>query len=388
MFGSAVRNYPGQKGLVVGLIKTFVGIGAGVFTQLYMGFVSKPSSSVDSGLNFILYLGLAIWIINAVASLALSTFPEPSAQGFDKILQLRLLMAYVVLLLLLVTVACVGILEPSLDKTGSLVAACVVLVILLSPLASLLFDFMRGTDTDELETEDSDNSQKLQLALDLDESVDESAPPHECEAGAEGQQSQKSCTCKIHPLGRDVNLWGMLRTPEAWMILVSFSVNMGSGYMVVTNVAQMASSLSLAPSAVSTAVTLLSCGNGLGRLLAGLGSDILLGNFQIGTRVIQRPVCCGKQRTFPRPIWMAFALVISTLGHAVMAVGAQTGHGGAQGLLFCFGCALIGVGFGATFPLEVVVTAELFGKKNVGANFVSMRILDWWITLSVALSNR
>ena len=404
MFSSAVRNYPGQKGLVVGLVKTFVGIGAGVFTQLYMGFISKPSSSVESGLNFILYLALATLIINTVSSLALSTFPEPSAKGLDKVLQLRLLMAYVALLVLLFTVASVGVVQHLLDKTGALVASCLVLAILLSPLVSLLFDVFFGTTRvgsgakdlnrvlngsltqkilelpddkgvtfHDYEAEDSDNSQTNQPQdLDVDESV-----PREPSADADSQQSG-NCTGKIYPLGRDVNLWGMLRTPEAWMILISFSINMGSGYMVITNVSQMAASLSLAPSVVSTAVTLLSCGNGLGRLLTGLGSDILLGHFKVGTRVIQRPVCCGKRRTFPRPIWMGFALIIGTLGHTVMVVGAQAGHGGSQAALFWFGCTLIGVGFGSTFPLEVVITAELFGNKNVGANFVSM-MLDWLI---------
>lgn len=393
VFSSAVRNYSGQKGLVVGLMKTFVGIGAGVFTQLYSGFVGKPSSSVESGLNFLLYLALATLTMNGVSSLALSTFPEPSSKGLDKVLQLRLLMVYVVLLVLLFTVASVGIVQHLLDNTGSLVASCVVLVILLSPFVSLLFDIffgstqMESADKDlnrvlngsitqkilELpvedgvtgEAEDSDYSRtNQQQDLDADESVS-----RESSADAESQQSG-NCTGKIYPLGRDVNLWGMLRTPEAWMILVSFSINMGSGYMVITNVSQMAASLSLAPSVVSTAVTLLSCGNGLGRLLTGLGSDILLGHFKVGTRVIQRPVCFGKRRTFPRPIWMAFALIVGTLGHTVMVVGAQTGHGGGQAALFWFGSTLIGVGFGSTFPLEVVITAELFGNKNVGANFM------------------
>lgn len=193
-----------------------------------------------------------------------------------------------------------------------------------------------------------------------------------------------SCTGKIYPLGRDVNLLGMLRTPEAWILLFCFTINIGSGAMLTTNVSQMASALSLAPSTASTAVTLISCGNGLGRVVAGFGSDILLGNFQMGSRVIPRPVCCAKQRTVPRPLWLVFALILTTLGHGVMAMGAQTGRGGSQGALFCLGCTLIGVGFGATFPLAVVIVAELFGNKNLGANYVSAnrqqeRLTFFWI---------
>ena len=367
-----MRNYPGQKGLVVGLVKAFVGIGAGVFTQLYVGFINKPSASVASGLGFILYLSLTTLVVCTISSVWLRTFPTPPLGGLNKMLQTRLTMVYVVLIFLLVTVACVGVAQEWLSKTGARAAACAVLVILCLPLVTLCFDifFRESDDIDDETVLDSDNetTELIHVNTPGSESADES------NSDAERPNNGRNCLEKMYPLGRDVNLCGMLRTPESWILLFCFSVNIGSGIMVTTNVSQMATSLSLTPSTTSTAVTLISCGNGLGRLLAGLGSDILLGNFQIGSKLIPRPVCCGKQRTFPRPIWLAFALILNTIGHAVMALGAQVGHGGTQGVLFCLGCTLVGVGFGATFPLAVVITAELFGNKHVGANYVRIHI--------------
>merc|ERR1719201_1134956 len=91
IFSTAVRNYPGQKGLVVGLVKAYVGIGAGVFTQLYVGFIGKPSSSIETGINFILYLALVSIGVCVASSALLVTFPDPpEGEGLTSMMQLRL----------------------------------------------------------------------------------------------------------------------------------------------------------------------------------------------------------------------------------------------------------------------------------------------------------
>lgn len=53
VFCSIVKNFPMERGAVVGIAKAWVGLCGGILTQLYIGFVGKPDDS-KATLNFVL----------------------------------------------------------------------------------------------------------------------------------------------------------------------------------------------------------------------------------------------------------------------------------------------------------------------------------------------
>ena len=68
VFCSIVKNFPMERGAVVGIAKAWVGLCGGILTQLYVGFVGKPDNSKGT-LNFVLMMAGAAMFAAVVPSL-------------------------------------------------------------------------------------------------------------------------------------------------------------------------------------------------------------------------------------------------------------------------------------------------------------------------------
>ena len=118
----------------------------------------------------------------------------------------------------------------------------------------------------------------------------------------------------------------------------------GGGQLVSANVNQMCESLGYGRPAV--AVSLFAVGNGLGRILAGSLSEVI-----------------HQTRLAPRPFNLLVATAVMASAHFLFWLDL-----GEQGLYIAV--FLAAFSFGATWPLTVVVTSELWGTKHHGANYL------------------
>ena len=141
----------------------------------------------------------------------------------------------------------------------------------------------------------------------------------------------------------------MLRTPQFYLIFLTFAVSAGSGLMSVGLMklypmeALQAGGLSMAEaSAVAgTAMAVFfSLANGVGRIVWGMISDRL-----------------GRRRS-----------VMAMAGSQAVFLLAFTWMAGAPGTLY-LGAALIGFNFGGNFALFPAITADTFGNERVGQNY-------------------
>lgn len=141
----------------------------------------------------------------------------------------------------------------------------------------------------------------------------------------------------------------MLRTPQFYLIFLTFAVSAGSGLMSIGLMklypmeALQASGLSVAEaSAVAgTAMAVFfSLANGIGRIAWGTISDRL-----------------GRRRSV---MLMAGSQAVFLAGFTAMA--------GTPWLLY-LGAALIGFNFGGNFALFPAITADTFGNDRVGQNY-------------------
>ena len=98
--------------------------------------------------------------------------------------------------------------------------------------------------------------------------------------------------------------------------------------------------------AVSHQVSLFAVGNGLGRLAVGQLSD-----------------WTHRRRLVPRPLWLCGSMLLMAAAHTVLAL--PFGLPGLYCGMFC-----VGLSFGAMFTLNVVITSELWGVTNHGANYM------------------
>lgn len=68
VFCSIVKNFPMERGAVVGIAKAWVGLCGGILTQLYVGFIGKPDDS-EATLNFVLMMAGAALFAAVVPAL-------------------------------------------------------------------------------------------------------------------------------------------------------------------------------------------------------------------------------------------------------------------------------------------------------------------------------
>ena len=149
--------------------------------------------------------------------------------------------------------------------------------------------------------------------------------------------------------GEDFTVREMLRTPQFYLITMTFAVSAAAGLMSIglmklypMEALQAVGYSAVQASAVAgTAMAVFfSLANGIGRIAWGTLSDRL-----------------GRRRS----------IIIMCASQAVILV-AFTSMAGNEYLLY-IGAALIGFNFGGNFALFPTITADVFGNNRVGANY-------------------
>jgi len=149
--------------------------------------------------------------------------------------------------------------------------------------------------------------------------------------------------------GEDFQVAEMLRTPQFYLIVVTFAVSAAAGLMAIGLMklypmealqANGYSALEASAIAGTAMAVFFSLANGIGRIAWGTISDSL-----------------GRKRS----------IVIMTATQAVFLFG-FTAMAGNEYLLY-LGAAMIGFNFGGNFALFPTVTADVFGNNRVGTNY-------------------
>ncbi|KZV28469.1 hypothetical protein F511_03272 [Dorcoceras hygrometricum] len=115
-------------------------------------------------------------------------------------------------------------------------------------------------------------------------------------------------------------------------------IRIGGTLTAIDNLGQMGKALGYPDKSVTTFVSLVSIWNYLGRVASGFSSEILLAKYK-----------------FPRPLMLTFVLLLSCVGHLLIAFGVP--HS------LYLASVIIGFCFGAQWPLIFAIISELFGLK-------------------------
>ena len=149
--------------------------------------------------------------------------------------------------------------------------------------------------------------------------------------------------------GENMNLFQAMRTCDFWLLFLATSCGLGSGLATVNNISQIGGSLGYTSTETSTLVSLWSIWNFLGRFSGGYISDYFL-----------------HLQGYGRPLFMAIALLIMSIGHALISSGLP-------GVLYV-GSILVGVCYGSQWSLMPIITSEIFGLRHFGTLFNAIAI--------------
>mmetsp|Transcript_80972 Transcript_80972/g.153116 ORF Transcript_80972/g.153116 Transcript_80972/m.153116 type:complete len:293 (+) Transcript_80972:2-880(+) len=136
----------------------------------------------------------------------------------------------------------------------------------------------------------------------------------------------------------------MMERPEFFILWLNAFALQSGGLFLTTNLGSMVASRSGWKPSAATAVTIFSCAQSLARLVTGNLSNILV------------------KRRLPRTWYLCLLAAIMALAHFCLCLS-----GGAA---LCLGTALSGFAFGSSFPLFVIIVAEIFGPSRVASNYM------------------
>lgn len=331
---TGVKNFPASRGVVLGLLKGFVGLSGAVMAQIYLALYGDDSTSL---ILLIAWLPAAMSVLFAYTIRELdptrSRQPRDEVRVFYHFLYISIALA---LFLMAINIAQKLLVFPPAAYAGS---ATVVCAILFFPLAIAIREELAlwNTNSDQKAPPppESDEIKSQKLAL----TAEPKTPP----ATATANWWAKTILEKPNR-GEDYSILQALLSTDMLILLVASFCGLGSSLTAVDNLGQIGESLGYPAPTVSSCVSLVSIWNYLGRVFAGFASEALLTKYK-----------------FPRPLLMTVVLLISCAGHLLIAFPAPGS--------FYAASVITGFTFGAQFPLIFVIISDLFGLKHYSTLF-------------------
>jgi Nodulin-like len=334
-----LHNAGRERPLVTGISKALLGLGASVFTSLYIAFIAPNTRR---------YLLLCAFLPLGVIALATPSFeklpraPLHSAPGSPA--RVRILTRFLLwvgsLCLYILCLVLINIAAPRTPAAVKKALTAILLVVLILPPALLALT-ARSPDADAALPVPAEESLSAPL---LDEpSLADQEEAHVVAAGGE----ESGCVVEVahsqpprllsHTRAEPLTIRTALMTPEFYVLFLAMSCGMGGTLVLVNNFSQLAKSLRCS-SGPNPYVSLFGVCSASGRLVTGY---------------------YGARLRIPRPAFLVVALGLIGLALASVA-------GASCGSLFAV-VVVVGNSFGCLFALAPVVAGDLFGEALAGS---------------------
>ncbi|XP_078149322.1 protein NUCLEAR FUSION DEFECTIVE 4-like [Carex rostrata] len=327
---TCVKNFPESRGVVLGLLKGFVGLSGAIFTQLYLAFYGTDSKAL---------VLLIAWLPAAISVVFLRTIriikparSDNEMKTFCSILYLSLALAIYLMVAIILQK------RFTFNHVEYGVSAAVVLFLLFSPLAVVIREEIKSYRKKSQLPQNNPQYPMVPIS-DTNHTTTELTTSDSSSIETKGGLLPKIVkTFKAPKHGEDYTILQALVSIDMIILFIATVFGVGGTLTAIDNMGQIGESLGYPQMSTATLVSLISIWNYAGRVASGFGSEILLSKYKL-----------------PRPTLFAVILLISCIGHLLIAYGVP-------GCLY-IASVVIGFCFGAAMPLILGIISELFGLK-------------------------
>ncbi|KAK7343382.1 hypothetical protein VNO77_12073 [Canavalia gladiata] len=324
---TCVKNFPESRGVVLGILKGYVGLSGAIITQLYFAFYYNDTKAL------ILLIG---WLPAAISFVFLRTirYMKPVRQPneihvFYKFLYISLGLATFLLVMIVVQK------RVSFSQSEYGASAGVVLFLLFLPLAVVFGEQYKIRKSQKLDpvavkvvTESSNGDSNNTL----------SAPTSKSDAVTVKETRWWQNVFSPPDRGEDYTILQALFSFDMILLFIAGTCGCGGTLTAIDNLGQIGASLGYQKASISTFVSLVSIWGYLGRVFSGFVSEHVLTKYK-----------------FPRPLMLTLILLLSCAGHLMIVFNVPNG--------LYVASVIIGFCFGAQWPLVFAIISELFGLK-------------------------
>ncbi|KAI4352682.1 hypothetical protein L6164_006907 [Bauhinia variegata] len=327
---TSVKNFPGVRGIVLGILNGYLGLSAAIITQFYYTFYGNDTKSL---------ILLMAWLPSATAFVFLPVIrhhkglQQPNdSKVFYKFLYMTLVLAGFLMIVIIVQ-KCF-----KFTQSEYYVTTTIMLILLILPLAAVIIEEHRIWKTKQEEINGGDPPKPLKITTEKSNQENSSAEQVSC------------CTSMFNPpnRGEDYTILQAIFSIDMLLLLLSTICGLGGNLAVVNNLSQIGIALGYPSHSILTFASLLAIWIYLGTVAQGVVSEFLVTKLKL-----------------PRPLMITTILLLSCVGHLLIAFNVPNGLYAAS--------IIIGICFGANWPLLFSIISELFGLKyystlyNVGS---------------------
>ncbi|KAK7277353.1 hypothetical protein RIF29_18504 [Crotalaria pallida] len=336
---TGVKNFPGIRGIVIGILSGYLGLSAAIITQLYYAFYGNDSKSL---------ILLMAWLPTATAFVFLPVIRNHKgieqlndSNAFYRFLYMTLILAGF-LMVMIILQKCFNF-----TKSEYYVTASTMLLLLILPLAVVIVE----------EHKIWKRKQELNSCEDLPKPIDITTEKPDQENPAQAPQEEKTIQKQVSSFqnilippnrGEDHTILQAIFSLDMLILFLATVCGIGGNLTVVNNLSQIGTSLGYPSHSITTFVSLIAIWIYLGKIVQGVVSEYIITKFKV-----------------PRPLILTSILVLSCVGHLLIAFDVPNG--------LYVASIVIGFCFGANWPLLFSIISELFGLKyystlyNVGS---------------------
>ncbi|XP_073055846.1 protein NUCLEAR FUSION DEFECTIVE 4 [Primulina eburnea] len=328
---TSVRNFPENRGVMLGLLKGFTGLSGAILTQIYLAVYGNDSKSL---ILLIAWLPAALSVVFVYTIRAMPVVRNPNGlKIFYQFLYVSIVLALFIMVMTIVEKMV------AFSQAAYAASATVVCALLFVPLLIAIREESIIWTKKNLPI----NSNPPQIAI--ESSPVQDTPP--AASKSENKPNDPPCFADIFnkpERGEDYTILQALSSTDMMILFLATFCGLGSSLTAVDNLGQIGESLGYPTKTIKTFLSLLSIWNYFGRIFSGFVSESLLAKYK-----------------FPRPLMMTLILFLSCIGLLLIAFPFK-------GSVY-FASMIIGFSFGAQLPLIFAIISELFGLKYYSTLF-------------------